>query len=90
MERWDMFELTFDGKTDGNPFTDYEIYGTFTNENETKTVEGFYNGNGRYIVRFMPSFEGEYHCEHCDMFFFMNKYKEIPTFFKVGISNKTT
>lgn len=61
MERWDMLELTFDGKTDGNPFTDYEIYGTFTNENETKTVEGFYNGNGRYIVRFMPSFEGEYH-----------------------------
>ncbi len=61
MERWGMLELAFDGNTDGNPFTDYDIYGVFTNENEAKTVDGFYDGNGRYIVRFMPSFEGEYY-----------------------------
>lgn len=61
MERWDMLELAFDGKTDGNPFTDYDICGEFTNANETVTAEGFYDGSGRYIVRFMPSFEGEYH-----------------------------
>lgn len=60
MERWDLFELSFKGKTDGNPFTDYSIYGTFIGENEKKTVEGFYDGNGVYTVRFMPSYDGEY------------------------------
>lgn len=60
MERWDTFELTFEGKSDGNPFIDYNICGDFTNDKENKTVEGFYDGDGRYIVRFMPSFEGKY------------------------------
>ena len=27
---------------------------------ETKTVDGFYDGDGIYRVRFMPSFEGDY------------------------------
>ena len=27
MECWGTFELAFDGNTDGNPFTDHDIYG---------------------------------------------------------------
>ena len=57
---WDTAELEFHGKADGNPFTDYEIFAEFSNENEKKIVSGFYDGNGVYRVRFMPSFEGEY------------------------------
>lgn len=34
--------------------------GTFTGKNETITTAGFYDGDGVYKVRFMPSFEGEY------------------------------
>lgn len=60
MERWDLFEISLKGKTEGNPFTDYLIYGTFVGEKEEKTVEGFYDGDGVYVVRFMPSYEGEY------------------------------
>lgn len=60
MKKWDVFELKLKGKTDGNPFTDYEICGEFSNENEAKTVSGFYDGGGIYRIRFMPSFEGEY------------------------------
>lgn len=57
---WDMAEFEFSGKTDGNPFTDYEIYGEFICENEIKTISGFYDGDGVYRVRFMPAYEGGY------------------------------
>lgn len=60
VEKWDVFEVEVKGKTDKNPFTDYQIQGVFTGKNETVTVDGFYDGNGIYKVRFMPSFEGDY------------------------------
>ncbi len=60
VEKWGIFEAFLTGYHDGNPYEDYTIQGVFTSHNETKTVEGFYDGNGNYIVRFMPSFEGEY------------------------------
>ena len=60
VERWGMFEISLPGKTKGNPFTDYTIRGQFTGEQEDISVPGFYDGNGMYTVRFMPSFTGEY------------------------------
>lgn len=60
VERWSFIEVTMDGKTNGNPFTDYSIWGTFSSKNETKRVSGFYDGDGTYIVRFMPSFVEAY------------------------------
>ena len=60
VERWGVFELEFNGYQDKNPFVDYEITGRFIGDNECKTVLGFYDGDGKYIVRFMPSFEGMY------------------------------
>lgn len=60
VEKWDVFEVEMPGKADGNPFTDYTIQGTFSGRSETKTVDGFYDGDGIYRVRFMPSFEGDY------------------------------
>jgi hypothetical protein len=63
VERWDVFEAVCPGKTAGNPFTDCAIRGTFKSKNETKSVDGFYDGEGVYKVRFMPSFTEEYHFE---------------------------
>ena len=60
IEKWDVFEFSCEGKTDGNPFLDYNITARFENDSEQKTVCGFYDGDGTYKVRFMPSYEGNY------------------------------
>ena len=63
VERWGCFELSFPGKRDGNPFTDYTIHGQFKGEHETVSADGFYDGDGVYRIRFMPSWPGIYHYE---------------------------
>lgn len=52
VEKWGTFEAEMPGKHEGNPFTDYAIQGTFKGKEETKTVDGFYDGDGIYRVRF--------------------------------------
>lgn len=59
--KWDIFEVVCEGPRQGNPFTEQWIKGVFTGKSETAEADGFYDGNGIYKVRFMPSFEGEYH-----------------------------
>lgn len=59
-EKWGIFEVSRRGPAEGNPFTQQWIRGTFTGKSEQVTVDGFYDGDGIYKVRFMPSFEGEY------------------------------
>ncbi len=60
VEKWGMFQIAAPGKTEGNPFTDYTCTALFQGAQETVTVDGFYDGDGQYKARFMPSFEGEY------------------------------
>ena len=60
VERWGLYEVAVSGKSEGNPFLDYSVTGIFRNEKETVRVSGFYDGEGIWRVRFMPSFEGEY------------------------------
>lgn len=55
-----MLEVSFAGRKTGNPFTGSRIKGVFESKNERVTADGFYDGQGIYKVRFMPSFEGEY------------------------------
>ncbi|MBR1780786.1 MAG: DUF5060 domain-containing protein, partial [Oscillospiraceae bacterium] len=59
-ERWGVYELALPGRSDGNPFADFTICGEFRGPGETKTVPGFYDGDGVYRVRFMPGCEGIY------------------------------
>ena len=59
-EKWKIFELTLNGPTDGNPFTDVKLTGQFINASDTISVQGFYDGNGAYKIRFMPKKEGEW------------------------------
>ena len=56
VERWGCFELSLPGKQDGNPFADYTIHGQFRGDRETVSADGFYDGEGIYRIRFMPSF----------------------------------
>jgi hypothetical protein len=60
IERWGVFEVEVPGKTEGNPFMDYSITAVFEGEKERCTVDGFYDGEGKYKVRFMPRFTGKY------------------------------
>lgn len=60
VQRWGIIEITVNGPSGGNPFTEQEFSGTFTGEKEEKTVRGFYDGDGIYRVRFMPSYDGNY------------------------------
>ena len=60
VEKWEMIEVVCQGKSDGNPFVKYSITGHFRSKNENERVDGFYDGDGIYKVRFMPSFEENY------------------------------
>ena len=56
---YDVLEIVCKGKSDGNPFVDYNISAAISGD-DCITVKGFYDGNGTYIVRYMPQKEGEY------------------------------
>ena len=60
VQRWGMFELTVQGPDAGNPYVDQSVDAVFSCAGEKVQVKGFYDGDGVYKVRFMPSFEGEY------------------------------
>ena len=60
VERWGVFELSIDGPAHGNPFVDVELTATFASGDDTVEVGGFYDGDGRYRVRFMPGHEGDW------------------------------
>ena len=57
--KWDLFEIEIQGKAEGNPLQIMK-FRAFYRKEQTVTVDGFYDGDGIYRVRFMPSFEGEY------------------------------
>jgi hypothetical protein len=58
--KWDVFELTLEGPSDGNPYLDVALSATFALSNRRITVPGFYDGDGTFRVRFMPDTEGEW------------------------------
>lgn len=63
VERWSCVELRYVGKNFGNPFTEATIKAKFTCKHEVVKIEGFYDGDGIFKVRFMPSFVGQYKYE---------------------------
>lgn len=60
VEKWGVFEASFDGPSDGNPYLDVAFDAVFTHKSREVRVPGFYDGNGTYRVRFMPDAEGEW------------------------------
>lgn len=60
VEKWGVFEASFEGPSAGNPFTEQWIRGSFRGAFETVETEGFYDGNGIFRIRFMPSYAGTY------------------------------
>ena len=61
IERWGRYEITLKGPDTGNPYADVTLKATFSKGAEKVTVNGFYNGDGVYKIRFMPSKTGTWH-----------------------------
>ena len=60
VEKWGIFELTLNGPSEGNPFSDINLRAKFKFKSREIEVEGFYDGDGIYKIRFMPDSEGEW------------------------------
>jgi hypothetical protein len=62
VEQWDVINRRLDGPTEGNPFVDVQLTATFKHVDQNAAVEvtGFYDGNGKYIIRFMPDKVGRW------------------------------
>jgi len=54
VERWDVYEIAFDGPSQGNPFDDVRIAARFECDGGQLRVPGFYDGDGVYRIRFSP------------------------------------
>ncbi len=63
VERWGVFELELKGPAEGNPFTEVRLSAVFTSGVHTHEVDGFYDGDGTYRVRFMPEAVGAWRYE---------------------------
>src|SRR6266496_13212 len=60
VERWGVFEISLQGPSAGNPFTDVQVAAHFRFQHRTVDVVGFYDGQGVYRVRFMPDEIGDW------------------------------
>lgn len=67
VERWDFFEiaLIYSENLNINPFIDVHLEAEFVNRetNNVKLVEGFYDGDNKWKIRFMPEELGKYYFE---------------------------
>jgi hypothetical protein len=59
-EVYRMSELTLVGPAHGNPFIDVELTAEFRLGDRRLTVGGFYDGDGRYSIRFLPPEPGRW------------------------------
>jgi hypothetical protein len=59
-EQWGVFELKLTGSAEGNLFLDVELTAQFSYRHRTIEVDGFYDGDGVYRVRFMPDAVGSW------------------------------
>lgn len=60
VERWGIYEVALKGPSSGNPFLEVQFGAHFRFRNRVVDVEGFYDGEGTYKVRFMPDEVGEW------------------------------
>lgn len=62
IEQWGMFEFRLiSSRKYNNPFSDVAVTAIFSCAEIEKKVEGFYDGECTWVVRFMPECLGEYH-----------------------------
>ena len=60
MKQYEMFELIFPGEALTDRWAQIDLMAEFSCGKVCKTVKGFYDGEGRYIVRFLPETAGQW------------------------------
>ena len=60
VEQWGRYEIVLAAPVTGNPYLGPGLRADFTFEHRTVTVDGFYDGDGTWRVRFMPDTVGEW------------------------------
>ncbi|XLZ72148.1 pectinesterase family protein [Massilia sp. SR12] len=63
VEQWGTAEIALAGPQDGNPFVEVELSATFRQGQRSIQVAGFYDGEGKYKIRFMPDAVGTWEYE---------------------------
>jgi hypothetical protein len=63
VERWGTVEVELGGPSDGNPFVEVDISAVFRQGDRRMEVGGFYDGDGKYKIRFMPDSVGDWEYE---------------------------
>lgn len=58
MKQYETFELVFSGEVPTGGWAQPELTAEFTCGDTVKNVKGFYDGDGRYVVRFLPETAG--------------------------------
>ena len=58
IERWRMIQVSLRGPEGGAPFLDVQVSARFKHKHRVVEVDGFYDGEGVYRIRFMPDQEG--------------------------------
>ncbi|MDO7880708.1 DUF5605 domain-containing protein [Salinibacterium soli] len=61
--RWGVVEVVLDGPSHGNPFVEVELSAVFHHGDRSLEVGGFYDGDGRYLLRLLAEDEGEWSFE---------------------------
>ena len=60
--RYQRYEISLSGPSAGNPFQEVSLTASFwLDGGDTLAVRGFYDGDGRYKIRFMPRTPGDWH-----------------------------
>jgi hypothetical protein len=54
MKQYEIYEATFTGPVLKENYAEVDLQGEFALNGKTSTVQGFYDGNGIYKVRYMP------------------------------------
>ena len=60
VEKWDLFELNLIGPHAGKPYLEVGLSAVFRKGHREVKATGFYDGQGRYVVRFSPDEQGEW------------------------------
>jgi hypothetical protein len=63
VEQWGLFQIAAAGPSSGNPFDDVRFGARFTLGHRNVDVTGFYDGDGKYKVRFSPDATGHWSFE---------------------------